>query len=66
MALPEIPPYALPRAEELPANRAPWLPDPDRAVLLVHDMQRYFLRPYPPGTDPLAGAVANKIGRAHV
>ncbi|WP_028646960.1 isochorismatase family protein [Nocardiopsis sp. CNT312] len=59
MALPTIAPYPLPAADELPDNRAHWTVDPARAVLLVHDMQRYFLRPYREGTQPVAGAVAN-------
>ncbi|WP_216630243.1 isochorismatase family protein [Nocardiopsis coralli] len=59
MALPTIDPYPLPTADELPDNRAPWTVDPARAVLLVHDMQRYFLRAYPEGAQPVAGATAN-------
>ncbi|MER8045945.1 isochorismatase family protein [Streptomyces sp. NPDC094032] len=52
--IPPIEPYALPTADELPGNTARWSADPDRAVLLVHDMQRYFLRPFPaPLRDPL-------------
>ncbi|WP_431047303.1 isochorismatase family protein [Streptomyces sp. P1-3] len=46
MSLPEIRPYPLPAAAELPAGRVGWRPDPARAALLVHDMQRYFLAPY--------------------
>ncbi|MEE1927575.1 isochorismatase family protein [Streptomyces sp. TRM 70351] len=46
MSLPEIRPYPLPGAAELPAGRVGWRPDPARAALLVHDMQRYFLAPY--------------------
>ncbi|WP_149179195.1 isochorismatase family protein [Streptomyces sp. TRM49041] len=45
--IPLIEPYALPTAGDLPANTARWTPDPDRAVLLVHDMQRYFLARFP-------------------
>lgn len=45
--IPQIAPYPLPTAGELPDNVANWTVAPDRAVLLVHDMQRYFLRPLP-------------------
>ncbi|MET9441299.1 isochorismatase family protein [Streptomyces sp. NPDC006610] len=45
--IPPIEPYPLPSADDLPGNTAGWSADPDRAVLLVHDMQRYFLRPFP-------------------
>lgn len=55
--IPTIESYPMPTAGDLPANTAPWEPDPARAVLLVHDMQRYFLKPFP---DPLRGElVAN-------
>ncbi|MFI7013380.1 isochorismatase family protein [Streptomyces sp. NPDC050164] len=45
--IPTIEPYPMPTAGELPANTAQWAVDPARAVLLVHDMQRYFLAPLP-------------------
>ncbi|MFJ8476069.1 isochorismatase family protein [Kitasatospora sp. NPDC094011] len=45
--IPPIESYTLPSLGDLPANTARWTPDPDRAVLLVHDMQRYFLAPFP-------------------
>lgn len=46
MAIPAIQSYALPAAAELPANRVAWQVAPARAVLLIHDMQRYFLDKY--------------------
>lgn len=57
--LPQIAPYPLPRAEDLPKPRAPWAVETGRAALLIHDMQRYFLRVYPQGDSPLAPAIAN-------
>ncbi|WP_328324212.1 isochorismatase family protein [Streptomyces sp. NBC_00455] len=45
--IPRIEPYPMPTSAELPANVAEWTADPERAVLLVHDMQRYFLQPLP-------------------
>ncbi|RCG27153.1 isochorismatase family protein [Streptomyces diacarni] len=60
MALPAIAPYPLPRADELPANRAAgWRADPARAVLLVHDLQQHFLGAFPAGQQPLTGMLAN-------
>jgi isochorismate hydrolase len=44
--IPSIHAYPMPKAGELPANKANWSIDPGRAVLLVHDMQRYFLKPF--------------------
>ncbi|GAA1964176.1 isochorismatase family protein [Amycolatopsis minnesotensis] len=64
MSLPKIRPYPVPGAAELPAGRVAWLPDPARAALLVHDMQRYFLAPYegapvPEVTANIAGLLAS-------
>jgi trans-2,3-dihydro-3-hydroxyanthranilic acid synthase len=58
--IPAIASYPLPASGELPDNVAPWVADPDRAVLLIHDMQRFFLRPFPDSVrNPLvAHAVA--------
>lgn len=46
MSIPTVPSYAMPAAEDFPASRASWALQPSRAVLLVHDMQDYFLRCY--------------------
>jgi len=57
MSLPTLADYDPPT--ELPASRAQWTVVPARAALLVHDMQRYFLRPYPSDGRALDGAVAS-------
>lgn len=44
MSIPTVAPYAMPSAPV--ANRVDWLPDPGRAILLIHDMQAYFLDKY--------------------
>lgn len=46
MSIPRIADYPLPTADTFPQARVRWQVDPARAVLLVHDMQRYFLRFY--------------------
>ncbi|WP_228452984.1 isochorismatase family protein, partial [Streptomyces alkaliterrae] len=52
-------PYPLPRPDELPAPVVDWRADPRRAVLLVHDMQEYFLRPFPAEQPPRAQLLSN-------
>lgn len=47
--IPPIAPYSLPPRYALPDNAVRWTADPDRAVLLIHDMQRYFLNPFEDG-----------------
>lgn len=37
--------YQLPGAECLEFNRLTWQLEPNRAVLLIHDMQNYYIRP---------------------
>ncbi|OCT11518.1 isochorismatase [Paenibacillus pectinilyticus] len=53
MALPKIQPYSMPVAADLPQNRVAWTPDPNRAVLLIHDMQQYFLNAFTLGDSPV-------------
>jgi bifunctional isochorismate lyase/aryl carrier protein len=59
MAMTPIAPYPMPGKGDLPGTPVPWRPRPDRAAVLVHDMQRYFLRPFPAGQSPLTELVAN-------
>ncbi|MGC5363511.1 isochorismatase family protein [Streptomyces sp. DT24] len=59
MALPAIAPYPMPTAGELPANRVGWTVDPSRAVLLVHDLQNYFLSAFDREAEPVPELLAN-------
>lgn len=59
MALPSIAPYSVPQDGELPVNKVSWRPDPERAVLLIHDMERHFVNAFTPGSDPLNQVVPN-------
>ncbi|QCO17080.1 isochorismatase family protein (plasmid) [Azospirillum brasilense] len=43
MTIRSIAPYALPTAADLPQDKVSWSVDPARAVLLIHDMQDYFV-----------------------
>ncbi|RMX08456.1 isochorismatase family protein [Corticibacter populi] len=59
MALPTIASYPLPSQAELPMPRHAWQLQPSRAALLVHDMQQYFLAPYPQDAEPLRPVMAH-------
>lgn len=45
--IPNIQPYHMPAPHDFPENIAKWHIVPEKAVLLVHDMQRFFLRKLP-------------------
>jgi isochorismate hydrolase len=63
--IPTIHAYPMPKLAQLPANKAKWTIDPRRAVLLVHDMQRYFLKPFAsPLRDELIANVASLCVRS--
>lgn len=57
MTLPVGIDYEAPVAD-LPVSRATWSLEPARAVVLVHDLQRYFVTPYADGCPALADAIA--------
>ncbi|MFJ8040380.1 isochorismatase family protein [Kitasatospora sp. NPDC096147] len=59
MGIPTISPYPMPQQGDLPENTVSWTVDPARAVLLIHDMQKYFLKPFPAGESPVTELVAN-------
>ena len=64
--IPSIAPYEAPGVTDLLANVAGWRPEPERAVLLVHDMQQFFLRPLPGDTvaQPLVSKASKLVDRA--
>lgn len=64
MAIPKIAPYSLAEAAQLPTNKistnhVSWPIDPARAVLLIHDMQAYFVDFYQRDTEPMASLLRN-------
>lgn len=61
MGIPPVRPYPMLTEEELPVNSASWKVDPQRAVLLVHDMQRYFVDAFEAGTSPVRELLVNTV-----
>lgn len=57
MAIPRIAAYPMPAS--LPANKVSWPLQPGRALLLVHDMQDYFLDFYDNTQAPIPSLLAN-------
>lgn len=61
MPIPPIPSYSIPAADDVPSSALDWCPDPRRAVLVVHDMQQYFLDPFDASQPPRADLEQNLI-----
>ncbi|MXS20087.1 isochorismatase family protein [Pseudomonas oryzihabitans] len=59
MAIPRLASYPLPQPDGFPANKVAWIPAADRAVLLIHDMQRYFVEFYGDSSPLIDQVVAN-------
>lgn len=59
MAIPTVGSYRMPRRSDLPRGNLGWKVDEGRCVLLIHDMQRYFLAPFVRGGSPLSMLIAN-------
>ncbi|MEU6219988.1 isochorismatase family protein [Streptomyces sp. NPDC047022] len=60
--MPPLPAYAMPSPPGPAEARVGWQVDPARALVLVHDMQKYFIDAFPAGRQPVTTLVAN-IGR---
>lgn len=61
MAIPALDPYPMPTSADLPERQVDWRVDPARAVLLLHDMQAYFLAPYRRGSSPFTELMTNTV-----
>lgn len=59
MTIPRIAAYPMPTPDSLPPARVDWRPDPARAVLLLHDLQDYFLDFYDRSQSPLPELLSN-------
>lgn len=59
MALPKILPYPMPGEADLPKNKVAWTADPNRAVLLIHDMQQYFIDAFTPDQSPVVELITH-------
>jgi bifunctional isochorismate lyase/aryl carrier protein len=59
MAIPRISAYALEQAVGPLENRVDWTLSADRAVLLIHDMQNYFVDFYGRDQEPMRGLLKN-------
>ncbi|MEW2556329.1 isochorismatase family protein [Streptomyces zhihengii] len=59
--IPPVEPYPMPGEADLPGNTVNWVPDPQRAVLLLHDMQEFFLGPFPRTGEPGGALVSNAV-----
>ena len=58
-SIPAITSYAMPTRSDLPVPRLSWRIDSGKAVLLIHDMQAYFLGFFPQGTSPVTDLTRN-------
>ena len=59
MAIPKIASYSLPETQGFPANKVDWKIASDKAVLLVHDMQEYFVNFFDTRLSPVPELVKN-------
>lgn len=59
MAIPKLTGYALPTAHDIPDNKVQWAFEPDRAALLIHDMQEYFIQFWGENCPMMEKVIAN-------
>ena len=61
MTIARIASYQMPDVPQPDAGQPRWQPDPLRAALLIHDMQRYFLDFFPTARSPTVELVGNTV-----
>ncbi|MCQ8866628.1 isochorismatase family protein [Vibrio splendidus] len=66
MTIPKIASYDLPEHHEFPKNRTNWTIEPSKAVLLIHDMQEYFVSYYEADSSPMADILTNIQQLKHI
>ncbi|HDM8042313.1 TPA: isochorismatase family protein [Vibrio campbellii] len=59
MAIPKIASYKIPQSETFPENTVDWKIDPKKAVVLVHDLQTYFLTFFDKTKSPVPELLEN-------
>jgi len=59
MGIPVAVYYPMPLSSEIPEGNVVWEPDAQRAALLIHDMQKFFLAPFPEDQAPRIDLVQN-------
>lgn len=59
MGIPSISAYNMPGTKELPENKVAWKAEASRSVLLIHDMQKYFLKAYDNQASPIVELIEN-------
>lgn len=59
MAIPKIAAYHIPSSDSFPANKVNWQLDAKKAVLLVHDMQNYFINFFDRAEAPIPELIKN-------
>lgn len=65
MTIAKLSDYALPTSSELPLNKVHWAVEPQRAALLIHDMQYYFLNFWPSDSKLVKHVVENIAALRH-
>lgn len=59
MSIPKIASYELPLQQDYPQNKVNWPLDAEKAVLLIHDMQQYFVNFYGADSSLIQQVVSN-------